>query len=92
MSKAIEMNPNQNRTTDVVALSPLFTTLTVFSPRDLFSFSMKLLNLPTQAAFILGCLCRILINIVGNEIVRALRRRRKAQAGIVSLDGLLENP
>ena len=77
--------PNQNGTGDMVSDNSSFATLTTFQPSQLFGFSVKLLDLPTEVTHLLYSLCVVLRHIVGRNIVRALRRSRKAQPGRVSL-------
>lgn len=77
--------PNQNSTGNMVSDNASFATLTTFEPSQLFGFSVKLLDLPTQATHFLYSLRVVLRHVVGHNIVRALRRRRKAPPGRVSL-------
>src|SRR5512138_232315 len=80
-----ETNPNQNSTGNMVSDDSGFATLTTFQPGQLFGFSVKLLDLPTKATHLLYSLRVVLRHVVGHNIVRALRRRRKAQPRKVSL-------
>lgn len=76
--------PNQNSTGNMVSDNSRFAALTTFQPSQLFGFSVKLLDLPTKATHLLYSLRVVLRHVVGHNIVRALRRRRKAQPGIAS--------
>ena len=76
---AVEMHPNQHGTTDVITLRPLCAALAIFNTSDLFGFAMKLFNLPTQATLFLGSLGRILSDVIGYDIVRALGRQHKPE-------------
>ena len=62
-----------------------FTTLAAFQSSQLFGFTVKLLNLPTKATHLLYSLRVVLRYVIRHNIVRALRRRRKAQPERVSL-------
>ena len=75
----VESNPNQHRTTDVIALSPLLAALTLLKPGDLLGLSVKLLNLPTNATLLVGRMGRILSQVVGDDVFRALGRKHKPE-------------
>src|SRR5512144_2384397 len=59
----IEPDPDEERTTDMIALNPRLPTLAAFEPCDLLTFPVQLLDLPTKATRLLGGLCRILSGI-----------------------------
>src|SRR4030066_2568750 len=71
-SNMFQMYPNQNGTADMVSDNSGFATLTPFQSGKLLGFSVKLLNLPTQAAHFLYRLGIILSQVVCYHIVRAL--------------------
>ena len=87
----LETNPNQDGAGNMISDNSGFTTLATFQASQLFSFPVKLLNLPTQATHFLYSLRVVLRHVVGHNIVRALRRRRKAQPERVSLYDYLES-
>jgi len=87
----LETDPHQNSTGNMISDGSGFTTLATFQASQLFSFPVKLLDLPTQATHFLYSLRVVLRHVVGHNIVRALRRRRKAQPERVSLYDYLES-
>lgn len=70
----LELDPYHNCTANVVTDNSGLATLATFQSGELFGFSVKLLNFPTQATHFLDGLRVILSNIVGDDIVRALSR------------------
>ena len=75
----LETDPNQNGAGNVVSDNSGFTTLTTFQPSQLFGFSVKLLDFPTQAAHLLYSLRVVLRHVVGHNIVRALGRKHNPE-------------
>ena len=55
----------------------LLATLAPLKPRHLFNLSMKLLNLPTGGTVLLRFTRRILSQVVGHDIFRALDTKHK---------------
>lgn len=74
MSHLLELDPHQDRTTVMISDDPGLATLTTFQPIELFGLAVKLLNLPTPAAYLLHRLRVVLSKVVGDDIVRALGR------------------
>lgn len=68
-----------------------FTALTTFQSSQLLGFAVKLLDLLSKVAHLMYDLRVVLNHIVVHDIVRALRRRRKAQPGKVSPYDYLES-
>ena len=87
----LEPHPNQNGAGNVISNYSGFSALTTFQSSQLLGFAVKLLDLPTKAAHLLYDLRVVLHHVIGHDIVRALRRRRKAQPGRVSLYGYQES-
>ncbi len=74
-----QRRPNQKGAGNVVALNPSFSKLAAFKPGELFSFSVKLLNLPTPGAH---CVCirrRVLSEVVCHDKIRAASRHHKPE-------------
>ena len=80
----LQTDPNQNGTRNVISNNSSFATLATFQSSQLLGFAMKLLNFPTEATHLSYGLRVVLRHVVGHNIVRALRRRRKAQPEIAS--------
>lgn len=59
----------------MVALDACQPTLATLNPSGLLGFTMKLLNLPTQATHLLYRRPVILSGVVGNDPIRALGRQ-----------------
>ena len=55
----------------MVSLTASNSTLTVLATSQLFGFSMKPLNGPSDAAFLLGSLRVALRDIISNDIIRS---------------------
>jgi hypothetical protein len=72
LSDLSESGLNQDSTADLVSDNPGFTTLATFTTGKLLGFSMKLLDLPTEATRFLYSLCIVLSQVVGNDILHAL--------------------
>jgi len=49
----LKTNPNQNGTSNMVSDNSGFATLAAFQPSQLFGFTVKLLDFPTEAAHLL---------------------------------------
>ncbi len=75
-----EPNPDQQRAADMVALDARLPTLATLQACQLFPFAVQLLNLPTKAARFLCRLRRILSQVVGDDIVRAVGGDRDPEA------------
>src|SRR5512144_3350640 len=75
----IEPDPDEERTTDMIALNPRLSTLAAFEPRDLLTFPVQLLDLPTKATRLLGGLRRILSGIVSHDPIRAAGRHHNPE-------------
>lgn len=73
MSDLFEPDPHQDCTADMVADNSGFPALTTFQTGQWFGFAVKLLNLPAQAAHLLDGSRVVLSEIVGNDVIRALR-------------------
>jgi hypothetical protein len=86
-SHLFETNPDQNGTADGVPHGSRFATLISFKPRQLFGFSMKLLDLPAKAAHILYDLQVVLSHLVRNDIIRALDREHYSEQFHLMLGG-----
>ena len=71
-SDLFEMHPNQNGTGAMVSNNSGFATLATFQTSQLLGFTMKLLDLPTEATHFLYSLRVVLRHIVCDNIVRAL--------------------
>ena len=56
VGKLVEPPPNEEGTTDVIALNSGLATLTSFQASDLFAFAMQLLNPPAKATHLLSVL------------------------------------
>src|SRR5215213_1066222 len=74
-----QAHPDQDRTPNMVADNARLPALAAFNPRDLFGFAMKLLNLPTPAAYLVDGWRRILRHVIGDNIVRALGRQHNPE-------------
>src|SRR6476661_2978828 len=74
-----QTHPDQDRTPNMVADNPCLATLTSFQAGDLLGFAMKLLNLPTPAAYLVDGWRRILRHVIGDNIVRALGRQHNPE-------------
>ena len=48
-----QADPNKNGASDMITLNPCLSALTAFNSCELFRFTMKLLNLPTQGTRLL---------------------------------------
>lgn len=79
MGDLFEPDPYQDGTANVISDNTSFATLATFETGELFGFSVKLLNLPTEAAHLLHGLGVILSKVVGDDIVRALRRQHQPE-------------
>jgi len=78
-SHLFQANPNKNGTTDMVSDDPCFAALISFDTGQLLSFSVKLLDLPSEAAQIMYNLHVVLRHLVCNDIVRALGRQHYSE-------------
>src|SRR5882757_927495 len=78
-SHLFETNPNENGATDVVSDNSCFATLISFDASQLLGFSVKLLNLPSEAAQIMHDLRVVLLYLVSDDIVRALGRQHYSE-------------
>ena len=67
-----EAHPDQKRTGNMVALNPRFATFAAFQSGHLFAFAVQLLNLPTEAARLLCGRRRVLGDVVGDDVIRAV--------------------
>ncbi len=74
-----EAHPYQQGASDVVALNPSFSALAFFKPRGLLKFSVKLLNLPSEAAHLSCSLRGVLSDIVGDDVIRSVGRDRYSE-------------
>ena len=77
--RLFESDPDEKSTANVVALNACLATLAAFQARNLFTFSMQLLDLPADATHPLGGLSGILSRVVGHEVVRAVGRHLNAE-------------
>ena len=85
-----QVNPNEKGSTDVIVDNTRQTTLAFFKSRQLFRFTVKLFNLPAAATRLL---CRRdvrLTQVVGNDIIRALRRCHPENFHLVMFRELVE--
>ena len=80
----LEAPPNQDGAADMIADNAGLAALAAFQTGQLLGFAVKLLDLPAEAAHILDDLHVVLRYLVGDDIVRALRRRRTALLGKLS--------
>ena len=71
----LQAHPDQDGATDMIADDAGFPTLAAFQASELLGFAMKLLDLPAPATRFLCGLRVILSQVVGNDIIRALRRQ-----------------
>ena len=67
----LQTNPNQESAGDVISDNPGLATLATFQAGQLLGFAMKLLNLPTKAAYFLYGLGVVLSHVIGHNLVRA---------------------
>lgn len=74
LCQSVEPYPNQESTTDVVALHSGFAALTSLQSRHLFALAVQLLNFPAAATHLLCGRRRILSQIVGHNEIRAVGR------------------
>ena len=65
-------HPDQKGTRNMVALNPRLATFTSLQTGHLFTFAVQLLNLPAVATRLLGGRRRILSDVVGDDIIRAV--------------------
>ena len=72
----LESNPNQHRTTDVIANNPCQAILTPFNAGQLLCLPAKLLNLLSPVTRLLGNRSVVLSQVVGHNIIRAPVTRR----------------
>ena len=86
--QCFEPYPDQKRTRNVVALYPRFATFAAFQPGHLFAFAVPLLNLPTVATRLLCRRCRVLSDVVGDDVIRAVCGH--LERGNMALCGLWE--
>src|SRR5512143_2658014 len=70
-----EVHPDQDGTSDMIADGAGFAALATLQAGELLGFAMKLLNFPAQATRLLCGLRVILSQVVGDDVVRALRRQ-----------------
>ena len=70
-----ETNPDEKRTTNMIADDPDFPALASFDASQLLGLIVKLLDLPAHASHFLDDLRVVLSQVVGHEIVRALGRQ-----------------
>ena len=74
-----ESHPYKHGTSDVVALDPSFSALAFFKPCDLLEFSVKLLDLPSEAAHLSCRLRGVTSHIVGDDVIRSVGRDRHSE-------------
>ena len=79
VGNVFEAHPYQHGASDVVALDTSFSTLAFFEPRDLLEFSVKLLDLPSEAALLSCSLRGVLSDIVGDDVIRSVGRDRHSE-------------
>ena len=73
VSQVLQAAPHQQRARDMVALNAPTPPLATLDPRQLLGFSMKLLDLPAQAARLSRLMHRIPSQIVRDDPFRAAR-------------------
>ena len=71
----------------MIALDTCLTALTAFQPRHLFACAMQLLNLPAEAARLLCRLRRVLSQVVGHDVVRAVGGDRDPESSHLMVFG-----
>ena len=76
VSHRLQPCPDEQRTSNVIALNPRFAALTSLYPGQLLEFAVKLLNRPTDARLFLCGLRRGLSDVVGGDIFRPVGRHR----------------
>ncbi len=74
ISQFFEPTPHSHRTGDVVALDSCHATLATLKARHLFGFAVQLLNLPPDGTHPLRVSRRVLSQVVGHDIIRAVWR------------------
>ena len=71
----------------MIALNTGLTTLATFQPRNLFAFTVQLLNLPTEATRHLGGHRGVLSGIVRDDPVRAVGRHHYSEQAHLVVSG-----
>ena len=83
----LEPDPDQEGTTDMIALDARLSALTAFQPSKLFAFAVQLLDLPTKATHLLSGRRGILSGIVGHDPVRAVGRHLNPEQAHLVVSG-----
>ncbi len=79
MGDLFQPYPYQDRTANMIADNLRLPTLTAFNARYLLSLAVKLLDFPTNAAYGVNRLRRVLRHVISHNIVRALGRKHYSE-------------